>query len=151
MRLIPSLAAAAAVLLHVLPVLADTSDLRAFTEIGCFSSSGTLVDQGQYQFQSRGYCQGVCGNAGFTVMALSKGSDCWCGNEVPTQKASNVSCSSSCYGYGPQTCGGPNAWWVAYTGTTVSTSSVKPSSSATATGPATVQTSISRKSMQVTP
>ncbi|KAL9031496.1 MAG: hypothetical protein Q9196_000475 [Gyalolechia fulgens] len=51
-------------------------------------------------------------------MALTGGSNCWCGDLLPlmSSKTSDSQCSTSCQGYPDDTCGGDRAWSVSLTG-----------------------------------
>ncbi len=74
--------------------------------VGCFSSSETLVDQGQHVFQTSGYCQQVCVNITKPVMGLKDGSNCWCGDLLPpeTAKVEDGRCDIPCTGYDKDMC-----------------------------------------------
>jgi len=80
--------------------------LSAMTYEGCFSSSSGLTDQGSYEYQTSGYCQGVCVNATQAVLGLSAGSNCWCGDVLPpaSDKVSDSNCNTPCNGYGNDNC-----------------------------------------------
>ena len=81
--------------------------LKAPVYQGCFSSGGTLQDQGSYTFQTTGYCQNVSVTSlNKPVMALTGGSDCWAGDDVPSasNKVDDSNCNSKCNGYAQQTC-----------------------------------------------
>lgn len=80
--------------------------LAAMTYQGCYSSSSGLTDQGSYLYQTSGYCQPICVDANQAVLALSGGSDCWCGDVLPPadSKVDDSSCNTPCDGYGSQMC-----------------------------------------------
>lgn len=75
-------------------------------DAGCYSSSEPLKDQGLYTFQSSGYCKDLCVNLSKPVMALSKGSNCYCGDYIPvaSNKVSDSKCNTKCNGYPQETC-----------------------------------------------
>lgn len=78
-----------------LPALASTSHL------GCYSTVPGLKPSEQYTFQSQGYCEDKCQKAGYRVAALSSGSACACGNELPkaSDKVDHAECDLPCTGY----------------------------------------------------
>jgi len=84
----------------------------------CFSDPGALQDQGSYNFQSPGYCQAQCRKGHFTVAALSKGTDCWCGHDMPPKdkRVKDSKCNVACTGWPENKCGGHDAWSVFSTG-----------------------------------
>ncbi|KAF6219316.1 hypothetical protein HO133_005141 [Letharia lupina] len=77
-----------------------------------------MTDLGSYMYQSPGYCQQQCVNQTKAVMGTTLGSNCWCGDLLPasSSKVSDSECSSKCYGYNLDTCGGPSSWSVQLTG-----------------------------------
>ncbi|KAI1931470.1 Protein SLG1 [Ophidiomyces ophidiicola] len=85
---------------------------------GCYKSFGSLESQGTFKFQSRGYCRGICVPKGKPVMALWKGSECFCGDKLPasSQKTDNGQCQIKCIGYNLETCGGKDTYQVLLTG-----------------------------------
>ncbi|KAL2216222.1 WSC domain-containing protein [Thermoascus aurantiacus ATCC 26904] len=97
-------------------VSAQDLQLKAMTAKGCYKASGSsmLTDQGPYTFQSSGWCQKTCVAKGYPVMALWKGSNCLCGNELPpdSAKTSDSDCNTPCDGWPQDMCGGPNAYSV---------------------------------------
>lgn len=80
--------------------------LSAMTSKGCYSSSNGLTDQGSYTYQTSGYCQPICVKQNKAVLALSGGSDCWCGDTLPPadSKVDDTKCDTSCNGYGSEDC-----------------------------------------------
>lgn len=69
---------------------------------GCFSDSTPLVDQGPYTYQSNGYCQQLCmKTSNNLVFALTKGSNCLCGNQLPAKsaKTADSDCNVKCAGW----------------------------------------------------
>src|ERR1700733_1025048 len=113
-------AAASLLLLYAADTNAQSCSvaLKTIVNIGCYSSSGQLVDLGSYTYQSAGYCQCQCATLNKPVMATYKGSDCYCGDLLPPTDtvASNSSCNSPCQGYDTADCGGDGFWSVALTG-----------------------------------
>ncbi|KAI9771401.1 MAG: hypothetical protein M1835_006429 [Candelina submexicana] len=95
-----------------------TSPLKSMTDKGCFSSSGSLQDQGSNGFQSPGKCQCFCVNLGKPVMATSGGTNCWCGDLIPaaSSKVDSGQCNAPCNGFDKTNCGGNKAWSVSLTG-----------------------------------
>lgn len=75
-------------------------------DAGCYSSSEPLKDLGLYTFQSSGYCKEQCVKLSKPVMALSKGSNCYCGDYIPvaSNKVSDSKCNTKCNGYPQETC-----------------------------------------------
>ncbi|KAI9879228.1 MAG: hypothetical protein M1830_009159 [Pleopsidium flavum] len=124
-------------LLAVVPAAAQAPTpslvLNAMTSEGCFSSSGSMQDQGQYMYQSSGYCQQMCVGLGKAVMGTAGGSNCWCGDALPAtiSKVSDDKCDTPCNGYNKQNCGGANTWSVALTGIKNNVPNVDGSSSST--------------------
>lgn len=108
MRLPPSidLASILSVMSLVVSVLTQDIALKTFTPQGCFDSSDPLEDHGPNEFQSTGACQKQCVLLGKAVMGLTKGTNCWCGDYIPTAdaKVSDSQCSSPCVGYDIKTC-----------------------------------------------
>ncbi|KAI9723673.1 MAG: hypothetical protein M1812_000973 [Candelaria pacifica] len=94
------------------------SPLKSTVDKGCFSSSGSLQDQGQNGFQSPGKCQCFCVNLGKPVMATSGGTNCWCGDLIPaaSSKVDSGQCNTPCNGFDKVNCGGDKTWAVALTG-----------------------------------
>jgi len=86
--------------------ISKRANLSAMTYQGCFSASSGLSDQGSYQYQTSGYCQPLCVNQNQAVLALSGGSDCWCGDVLPpaNSKVDDSNCNTPCNGYGTESC-----------------------------------------------
>jgi cell wall integrity and stress response component len=77
----------------------------AETQAGCFSDPGSLQSQGEYTFQSQGYCFDLCGKKGSSVAGLKGGNVCACGDEVPTgEKLPDTDCGIPCTGYPAAKC-----------------------------------------------
>ncbi|KAJ5820354.1 hypothetical protein N7474_005945 [Penicillium riverlandense] len=103
----------------------------------CFSDPGTLENQGSYNYQSPGYCQAQCRKGHFTVAALSKGKDCWCGHDMPPKdkRVKDSKCNVACAGWPADKCGGHDTWSVFSTGDAESgISNNDPISASTAAG-----------------
>jgi len=100
------------------PIPADTAALNTTTDKGCYKSAQPLEDQGPYTFQTTGWCQKICVGLSKSVMALYKGSNCYCGNVLPaaSQKVSNDQCQEPCDGFPDVKCGGKKAFSVFLTG-----------------------------------
>lgn len=102
----PNMATLRSLSLAWLIAAADAQNFKTMTMVGCYSSSGNLVFQGSYQYQSTSYCQGQCVNMNKAVTATTKGSDCWCGDLLPSSddKVDDSQCSTKCNGYGQFMC-----------------------------------------------
>ncbi|OAX79845.1 hypothetical protein ACJ72_05832 [Emergomyces africanus] len=85
---------------------------------GCYKSSKPLVDDGEYTWQSIGHCQEICVGMKLPVMALFKGSNCFCGDQLPREsdKTTMDKCNVPCNGWPDDTCGGKDAYHVHLTG-----------------------------------
>lgn len=74
---------------------------------GCWKSPGSMEDQGADTFQSSGNCRVECNALNKLVMALTKGSNCWCGDKLPpkSQKVDMDLCQThKCPGYPSEKC-----------------------------------------------
>ena len=110
----------------------------------CYSDPGMLKNTNTSTYQTDGLCQVTCTGLNAPVMAITGGSTCYCGSQIPsldTQVASS-NCNSPCNGFGTKTCGGIGFWQVYLTGltgdvqTTPNKTSSSSSSSASSTHPA---------------
>lgn len=100
---------------------ASTTQLGAIQTLGCYSSPGPLKQDNTNTFQTSGSCQQVCGDQeGQAVMAITGGSTCYCGSELPglDKLVAKSNCNSPCQGFGQQMCGGIGYWQVYLTGLT---------------------------------
>ncbi|KAF9891194.1 hypothetical protein FE257_004758 [Aspergillus nanangensis] len=81
---------------------------------GCFGTPGSLESQGVYPYQSPGYCEKECTNQGSSVMGLTGGDACYCGNELPPKASAkpDSKCNVMCAGWPVDNCGGNGAWSV---------------------------------------
>jgi hypothetical protein len=95
-----------ALLFSLLSATTVNAGLGTMSYVGCFSSSQPLTDQGPYEYQTQGYCQPICVKQGQAVLGLSKGSDCWCGDELPaaSSKVDDSNCDSPCNGFDQDMC-----------------------------------------------
>ncbi|KAL4890025.1 WSC domain-containing protein [Aspergillus ambiguus] len=111
--------------------------------VGCYSSAGSLENEGGYKFQSPGYCLKVCNYVEKPVMAMTDGTNCYCGDEMPSSDASvsDSECNVPCAGWPDDMCGGKHAWSV-YTNDSGNEGSSNSNSNSTTT-PSTVTTSTS--------
>lgn len=84
----------------------STALAQELVDAGCYSSSEPLKDQGLYTFQSSGYCKDQCVKLLKPVMALSKGSNCYCGDYIPvaSNRVPDSKCNTKCNGYPQETC-----------------------------------------------
>ncbi|KAI9676916.1 MAG: hypothetical protein M1817_006755 [Caeruleum heppii] len=91
---------------------------KTMTSKGCYSSGGSLSDTGEWTWQSQGYCKDKCTSEGKAVFALTEGSNCWCGDELPSSddKVDDSNCRSSCQGFPSELCGGSGHWGIWLTG-----------------------------------
>ena len=79
-----------------------------------------MKDQGSFIYQSQGYCQNLTVVAfQKPLMALSGGSSCWVGDELPpdSKKVGPEKCKTPCNGFPDQNCGGVNYFDFWLTGT----------------------------------
>ena len=85
---------------------ADGLNLKTPTYEGCFSSSEPLQDQGRYTWQALGWCQPLCVRMNKPVLAFSNGTNCWCGDEIPSSqnKVSDSECAVPCNGFPANSC-----------------------------------------------
>jgi hypothetical protein len=85
-----------------LPALASTS----ISQVGCYSAVPSLKDEGDYTFQSQGYCENKCQKGGFRVAALTGGNQCLCGNQLPPESAQvdDDKCNVKCAGWPEDNC-----------------------------------------------
>ncbi|TAQ85946.1 hypothetical protein B7494_g5710 [Chlorociboria aeruginascens] len=110
--------------LAVTALLGASNFASAQTEVleGCYSSSTGLTFQGEWKYQSSGYCQSQCLASNSATFAMTAAKDCWCGNEFPPvdTKAANSSCNAPCVGYDQEMCGGIGFYSVYLSGLTTS-------------------------------
>ena len=104
--------AATALLLLSAALISSTSavGLRTMQSAGCYSSSTPLKDQGSNIYQSSGACQPICVDLDFAVMAMTEGSNCLCGDMLPSEdsKVSDDKCDTPCDGYDKEMCTSSN-------------------------------------------
>jgi cell wall integrity and stress response component len=91
----------------------------------CYSSAGSLAKKATNEFNSRGDCRKTCvddneasGGLGFSVMGMTKGTQCYCGNKLPNEavKVDDTKCKQECPGFGSETCGSRlGDYWSVYT------------------------------------
>ncbi|EMC99977.1 hypothetical protein BAUCODRAFT_30404 [Baudoinia panamericana UAMH 10762] len=107
--------------------------LSTMTYEGCFSSSSGFTNQGDYMYQTSGYCQPLCVNQNDAVLATNNGSSCWCGNTLPpaNSKVDDSQCNVPCNGFDKENCGGANFWSVYLSGISSSVPNIGGSSSST--------------------
>ncbi|KAK9354365.1 hypothetical protein V1523DRAFT_408237 [Lipomyces doorenjongii] len=97
-------------------LLARVSAVDASVLVGCYSSSGSLVFNDTYKYQTQSWCQGLCAPMGDSVLGLTNGGDCWCGNAIPSGKVDSSYCNVGCNGFGKDPCGGYGYYTVYLTG-----------------------------------
>ncbi|KAJ5168070.1 uncharacterized protein N7482_003664 [Penicillium canariense] len=126
---------ASSILLAAGPVTAKSFQVLApratMTLIGCYSSSDGLGNQTSYTFQSSGWCQDRCVIDNAAVFALTAGSDCLCGEELPpsSAKVAKGKCNTPCDGWPQDMCGGEGFYSVYTTGLEVDVPTVSSSTS----------------------
>jgi cell wall integrity and stress response component len=120
--------------------------------LGCYSSAGSLTSQGDYTYQTSGYCQGVCLPLNKPVMAITGGSTCYCGDELPAAdlEVPLSQCNSPCNGFSQQSCGGIGFWQVYLDGITGDVSASPNSTSSTTSGPTSSATTKAATTVVVT-
>lgn len=96
-----------AAMVHAAPPAGEAAaplQKRAVTYEGCYSSSTPLTSDGSYPYQSSGYCGDQC--SGSAVYAMTGGSDCWCGDQLPAldDKVDKSECDTSCTGFPSDIC-----------------------------------------------
>ncbi|KAJ5679671.1 hypothetical protein N7462_007915 [Penicillium macrosclerotiorum] len=103
----------------------------SMTLVGCYSSKEGLTNQTSYTFQSSGWCLDRCVGYNAAVFALTGGSDCLCGEELPpsSDKVSSGKCSTACDGWPQDMCGGDGFYSIYTTGLVSKVSTVSDSSS----------------------
>ncbi|KAJ5706948.1 hypothetical protein N7488_006749 [Penicillium malachiteum] len=123
----------------------------SLTLVGCYSSSEGLTNETSYEFQSSGWCQDRCVGYNAAVFALTGGSDCLCGEELPptSDKVASSKCNTECDGWPSDMCGG-SGYYSVYTtgleanvGTYGSETASASSSTSTATGSASINSTAS--------
>ncbi|KAL6452831.1 SLG1 Protein SLG1 [Candida maltosa Xu316] len=79
------------------------------SNMGCYSALPNGKSQGNYMFQSSGYCSNLCRSSNYFAI---KGEECICLDTFPSNsnKLSNSSCNTPCPGYSEESCGGNNAY-----------------------------------------
>ncbi|KAG9231029.1 hypothetical protein BJ875DRAFT_506930 [Amylocarpus encephaloides] len=82
--------------------------------VGCYSKLDGYIFNSTYIYQSDGWCRDICNPGGYSNMATTKGTDCWCGNSVPSasNKVADTICNTKCAGFGDTLCGGSRSWTV---------------------------------------
>lgn len=109
----------------------------------CYSSPGSLRQTNTSTYQTDGLCQVTCTALNAPVMAITGGSTCYCGSQIPSLDVQVPlgNCNSPCNGFGTKTCGGIGFWQVYLTGLTgdVQTSPNKTTSSSTSSSSSSTQ------------
>lgn len=105
---------------HILPILAFALPALAdFTStLGCYSKVPSLTAQKEFKFMSLGWCSNQCSEGGYRIAALSDGTQCSCGNEMPSDsaKVDDDKCDKRCTGFPEDYCGGNQLLTVLSTG-----------------------------------
>ena len=80
--------------------------------LGCYGNISTSWTQlvSNQQRLTVGSCLDACRRGDYPVAALSRGKDCWCGNDGNTggQELSPEQCNTPCTGNDQEFCGGNN-------------------------------------------
>jgi len=120
-----------------------TTAPKAITTLGCYSKPDPLTALGEYTFQTSGYCQTQCVGLGKTVMGITAGSTCYCGDELPALdvEVSESNCDTPCFGYDQENCGGINYWQIYLTGLSNDVNTAANSTSSTVAATSTSTTS----------
>ncbi|KAJ5814754.1 hypothetical protein N7474_006531 [Penicillium riverlandense] len=86
--------------------------------VACYDNNEGLTNETSYNYQSQGWCQTYCMKTNAAVFAMTGGSDCLCGDELPPEsgKVSDSRCNTKCDGWPSVMCGGPGVWSVWLTG-----------------------------------
>ncbi len=74
---------------------------------GCFKSVGSMSQQANQPYNSRGQCgQVVCQALGKNVAATTEGNKCYCGDSYPPKSAlvDDKNCNIPCTGFGQDAC-----------------------------------------------
>ena len=110
-----------------------TTAPKSITTLGCYQNPDPLQEQGTYTFQTSGYCQTQCVALNKPVMAITGGSTCYCGDELPAldQEVSEDKCDSPCNGFDQQNCGGLGYWQLYLSGLTADVQTLPNSTSST--------------------
>ncbi|KAF3388693.1 hypothetical protein F1880_004321 [Penicillium rolfsii] len=118
----------------------------AMTLVGCYSSSDGLTNQTSYTFQSSGWCYDRCTAWNAAVFALSGGSDCLCGDELPpsSDKVASSKCSTPCNGWPSDMCGGSGFYSLYTTGLEGTVSSVSATTTSSSGSNGTSETASSK-------
>ena len=78
----------------------------SWTYIGCYSSRTGLNNKTSYTFQSYEWCLDRCIKTNAATFALTRGSDCLCGTELPplSAKVAEGECNLPCWGFTSDMC-----------------------------------------------
>jgi len=104
--------------LYDTPSQSSSLGKRDLSYSGCYSSADGLTEGGTYLYQSTSYCQQNICTGQQSVMGLTNGNDCFCGNSVPpaSSKVDDSKCNVGCTGFGQTKCGGKGFYSVYLTG-----------------------------------
>ncbi|KAJ6017573.1 hypothetical protein N7451_000952 [Penicillium sp. IBT 35674x] len=91
---------------------------RADSLVGCYSSSLGMTNKTSAEFQSSGWCLDRCMGYGAAAFALTGGSYCLCGDELPpsSDKVDSSNCDTPCPGWPKDDCGADDYYSVYTTG-----------------------------------
>lgn len=99
---------------------------KPYTLLGCYSDEADSVLRNSSVWQTAGVCYETCvlfpknaGNATSAIMAITKGTDCYCGNKLPNTayKVDDAKCGVVCPGFKDEACGGAGRYgmtWSVY-------------------------------------
>ena len=84
----------------------DGLTMRTPSYKGCFSDPGNMIDMGPYTFQALGWCQPLCIRLQKPYLAFVNGSNCLCGDSVPSSsnKVDDSNCQTPCEGFPGNSC-----------------------------------------------
>lgn len=104
-----------------------TSVVLAVDSLGCYSSVPGGTSQGDYLFQTSGYCADQCPDSQYVAV---QGEECICLSSLPANsyKVDSSKCTTGCPGYGTEKCGG-SSYYNVYLGRGTSDSSSSSSTS----------------------
>jgi cell wall integrity and stress response component len=74
----------------------------------CYSTTGSMKETiSKDIYMARGACRTECvKDPGYAVMAMTKGTDCYCGQKLPNDafKVDDAKCKQPCGGFATETC-----------------------------------------------
>ncbi|PUU77406.1 hypothetical protein B9Z19DRAFT_1194068 [Tuber borchii] len=91
----------------ILPLLTSVTAQSSPGYVGCYKSSGSLTQKAIEASNSPSACSDSCVDGNFTVEAMTKINECYCGTSLPptSDKVEDSKCDASCPGSPSDTCG----------------------------------------------